>query len=196
MKRTDRTAVGVAMALVFGGGIAGLDGATAEESVMPAVAARSQRMVIETDRATVMPLPESFAAVVVGNPAIVDVSFHERPGVAVLMGRSLGSTNMLVLSEKGTVVASYDLDVVASDRSLVTIHRGEKRETYSCNPRCGPTVSLGDGGEHFGEALQQAVGRAQAIEGFAGRQGSSAAASGSPAPDGNAATEGSGVDAK
>ena len=109
------------------------------------------------DRATVIKAPAKTAMVVIGNPAIADVSVQKN-GVLVLTGKAHGETNLLALDDQGQLVSESWLRVQASNRNMVVIRGGEP-ETYSCTPNCQPAIALGDSDKHFGKVGAQSAAR-------------------------------------
>ena len=122
---------------------------------VPAAAEETINLVL--DRATVIKAPAKTVMVVIGNPAIADVSVQKN-GVMVLTGKAHGETNLLALDDQGQLVSESWLKVGASSRNLV-VFRGADPETYSCTPHCQPTIALGDGEKHFGKAGGQTTAR-------------------------------------
>ncbi len=109
------------------------------------------------DRATVIKAPAKTVMVVIGNPAIADVSVQKN-GVLVLTGKAFGETNLLAIDEQGQLVSESWLRVQASNRNMV-VYRGGEPETYSCTPNCQPTIALGDSDKHFGKVGAQTTAR-------------------------------------
>jgi len=106
------------------------------------------------------------ATVMVGNPAIADVSMENAQTVYVL-GRSYGKTNFIALDAAGKQIASFDLSVVAQSGGVVTLMRGTGQSTYSCAPRCEPTVNPADTSDAFLPTLGQASSASAAASGAA-----------------------------
>lgn len=113
-------------------------------------AAQMETIVVSLDHARVMRLPEKASTVIVGNPAIADISLQKN-GILVITGKSFGVTNLIALDSTGAMIAESQLSVRASDRSVMTVQRGTERESYSCTPACQPAVQLGDANKFFGE---------------------------------------------
>jgi hypothetical protein len=109
------------------------------------------------DRAIVIKAPPKTAMVVIGNPAIADVSV-QRNGVLVLTGKTFGETNMLALDDEGKLISESWLRVQDNNRNLV-VYRGAETESYSCTPDCKPALALGDSDKHFGRSGGQASAR-------------------------------------
>ena len=102
------------------------------------------------DHAKVVRLPERAQTVIVGNPAIADVSV-QRNGVMVVTGKSFGVTNLIALDGSGTLLAESSVRVQAASDSMLTVQRGLERESYSCTPVCQPAAQLGDVKRFFDE---------------------------------------------
>ena len=109
------------------------------------------RVEVDLDRTSVVRLPASASAVVVGNPSIADIAVHSTDTLLVL-GRSYGSTNILAMDALGRIITDTTVHVGASrGRSNVRVFQGaNSRKTYACEPDCLPAPQLGDDAEHFG----------------------------------------------
>jgi Flp pilus assembly secretin CpaC len=125
-----------------------------------AQAERLETVTVVVDHAKVIRLPERAQTVIVGNPLIADVSV-QRNGVLVITGKSFGVTNLIALDASGAMLAESRVSVRASADSIVTVHRGMERESYSCAPHCQPSVQLGDSTKFFTDVGGQASQRSQ-----------------------------------
>ena len=108
----------------------------------------SQASALETisvvlDRAKMIKVPDGTQTMIIGNPLIADVTLLKGNGSMVLTGRSFGSTNLILLDAGGTPIAESLVEVTYAPGAL-TLLRGGARESYSCTPRCAPSVALGD----------------------------------------------------
>jgi Flp pilus assembly secretin CpaC len=125
----------------------------------------SESVTVLVDHAKIIRLPEKAQTVVVGNPAIADVSM-QRNGVMVVTGKSFGVTNLIALDANGVLLAESLVRVGAASDSVLTVQRGMNRESYACNPDCQPSIQMGDAQEYFaGAAGQMAARNAQAAAG-------------------------------
>lgn len=115
-------------------------------------------VLVLVDHAKVVRLPEKARTVIVGNPAIADVTL-QRNGVMVVTGKSFGVTNLIALDSSGTLLAESLVRVSAASDAVLTVQRGMERESYSCTPVCQPSLQLGDAQKYFGEAGAQATSR-------------------------------------
>ncbi len=105
------------------------------------------------DFARAFKAPAKTETFIVGNPSIADVVFKPTSGIAVITGRSFGTTNVILLDETGMVLAHSTI-TVTPPKKLVTVQRGQVRSTYSCDPICVPALQLGDSTEQT-QALGQ-----------------------------------------
>jgi hypothetical protein len=121
----------------------------------PARAVERGELSVVVDRAKVIRLPERTQTVVLGNPAIADISVQKN-GIGILTGKSYGVTNLIALDAGGRLLAESILSVAAPTDSVVVVQRGLDRQTYSCTPVCQPSVVLGDSNSYFAEAKGQA----------------------------------------
>lgn len=109
---------------------------------------------VVVDRASVVRAPAGTATVIVGNPMIADAT-TQKNGVLIVTGKSFGSTNIMLLDGAGAVLSDTVVNVRRANDGSVVVQRGAKRESFSCNPRCEPTLSIGDTSETFGQTASQ-----------------------------------------
>ena len=110
---------------------------------------------VNVDQAKLVKLPGKVATIVVGNPLIADVTLQPG-GIIVVTGKGYGATNFIALDRAGDVLVDRIIQVEGPSDQLVTVYRGVERESYSCMPICQRRVTLGDGGEYFKAAIDQA----------------------------------------
>src|SRR4051812_14118766 len=126
--------------------------------VWPSVALAApvtETVAVNVDQAKLVKLPGKIATIVVGNPMIADVTLQPG-GIVVVTGKGYGATNFIALDRAGEVVVDRIIQVEGPTDQLVTVYRGVERESYSCMPICQRRVTLGDGGEYFKAAMDQA----------------------------------------
>lgn len=111
-------------------------------------------IVVTMDRAKVMRIPAPADTVIVGNPAIADVSIRDRQTL-VLTGRQAGVTNVVILDKKGDPIADELISVEVAEGSIVFVQRGASRYSYACTPNCAVTLRTGDNKQHFDDARSQ-----------------------------------------
>ena len=108
-----------------------------------AAQAQEATVYVTLDHARIMPYPAGTETIIVGNPIIADVTMLKSADRVILTGRGFGETNLVFLDQHGAVLSEARLRVRES-AALLTVQRGADRESYSCQPRCQPAVSLGD----------------------------------------------------
>lgn len=122
----------------------------------PALAlAAPESVAVNVDQAKLVKLPGKVATIVIGNPMIADVTLQPG-GIIVVTGKGYGATNFIALDRAGEVLVDRMIQVEGPSDQLVTVYRGVERESYSCLPICQRRVTLGDGGEYFRAAMDQA----------------------------------------
>ena len=110
---------------------------------------------IYTDQAKILHLDSQPGTIVVGNPAIADVTVQGTR--VVLMGRSYGVTNIIVLDRDGKQIAALDVTVQMGDKDAVQVFRAGGRSTLVCAPVCEQTVQIGDAPGRFKNVVSQIV---------------------------------------
>lgn len=116
--------------------------------------AKNEKIYVQVDQAKILRLPADTRAVIVGNPMVADISTL-RDGMGVLTAKSFGTTNLIVLGEKGEVLLETLVGVTAIRDNIVVVQRGFERETYSCSPTCQPLMQIGDGNVYFDSVKEQ-----------------------------------------
>jgi hypothetical protein len=105
------------------------------------------------DQARLLRLPDRVSTIVIGNPSIADGTLQAN-GLLVVTGKGYGTTNMMVLDSKGTVIVEHTITVTAPTYGL-TVFRGADRETLSCAPNCQRTLVPGDASAVFDAVASQ-----------------------------------------
>lgn len=146
---TGRTVMATVVALVAGA------------MTVPAIAADS--IEVEMDNARLLKVPEGTDTIIVGNPLIADVAV-QRNNVMVVTGKLYGTTNMIALDAKGAIISESRIVVATPQQDRLIVLRGGEKETYSCNPDCGPVLQVGDSEKAFNKAAQQSGQRITAIK--------------------------------
>jgi Flp pilus assembly secretin CpaC len=114
--------------------------------------AESKPILVTLDRARIVKVPEGTQTLIIGNPLIADVTMLKGNGSMVVTGRSFGSTNLISLDSSGNAVDETTIKVTGGEQTI-TVLKGTAQESYSCNPRCAPTVALGDDGKYLSESI-------------------------------------------
>jgi len=113
-----------------------------------AAAPMKQTYSVDLNKTQLVHLSQRAGAIVVGNPAIADISVHSDTAIFVI-GRGYGETNIMVLDAAGAVIMNADVQVTNTLSSNgVRVFKGtaSNRNTYNCAPYCQPAPVLGDEG--------------------------------------------------
>ena len=123
------------------------------------VSARSDDVVaVSLDKAKLLRYPPTTETIVLGNPIIADVTMLRGSGTLILTGKSFGETNLVLLDRTGNIVGQLNVRV-EPPANLLIVQRGMDRESYSCAPRCQPSVSLGDASTFLSGAVESVTKR-------------------------------------
>ena len=98
--------------------------------------------------------------IVVGNPAIADVTVQDKERV-FLFGKAPGMTNIYIFDDEGQFVDNLLIRVRATTQDMLVMHRGSARMTYNCTTNCEPTMTVGDETQTFTEMNQQVMTKTQ-----------------------------------
>jgi hypothetical protein len=110
---------------------------------------------VNVDQAKLVKIPARVTTLIVGNPLIADVTL-QTGGVIVVTGKGYGATNFIAMDRAGEILVDRLIEVQGPNEHVVTVYRGDKRESWSCRPICQPRVTLGDGDNYFKAAIDQA----------------------------------------
>ena len=98
---------------------------------------RAEGLMVPLDHSTRVSLHGAAANVVVGNPAIADVSVVDSHTLYV-SGHAYGSTDIAVIDPLGRTIYAGDVEVVRPAAN-VTLYRGAERADFSCGVTCAQT---------------------------------------------------------
>lgn len=142
------------ISLLIGVGIMGFPQAHAGASDAPT----ADFIQVTLDQAKLVKLPAGAETIVIGNPAIADVTVQKN-GVMVITGRAAGRTNFIALDSAGAIISESTVTVSNMTQGRVVIMRGTDQTSYDCTPNCLPTIALGDEEKHFNKVADQAARR-------------------------------------
>jgi Flp pilus assembly secretin CpaC len=120
----------------------------------------AKALVVPINHAARLNISGTAASVVVGNPAIADVTVVDSHTVYV-MGKGYGTTDVVVLDNRGRTLFGGDVTVAAAGGS-VSVYRGATKTSAACNPSCIETAD---------QAASQTVAQAGAPAGGVGNLG-------------------------
>jgi hypothetical protein len=90
---------------------------------------------VPTDQAVIITLSAPARDVVIGNPAIADVSLADQRHL-VVTGKSGGVTNLVVADAAGRTIFDRQIVVGASSGDRVEVIHGPQIISYACAPIC------------------------------------------------------------
>lgn len=108
-----------------------------------AAPAAAGAMSVPLDHAVRLRVPGAAASVVVGNPAVADVTVVDSHTVYV-QGKGYGSTDVVVLDAAGRALFNGDVTVTVPS-SDVSVYRGSARTDFACAPGCAEAVKASGG---------------------------------------------------
>lgn len=124
-------------------------------TVSASAASNDDILRITVDQAQVAKLPANTQTVIIGNPAIADVTMLKGGGGGmVVTGKGYGRTNLIALDASGALLDEKEIHVQPT-RNVLVVQRGNSRESYSCDPVCMPSAVLGDDTKVFGDVSGQ-----------------------------------------
>lgn len=106
--------------------------------------ALAEDLSVAKDQSKVIKLTGAASTVVVGNPAIADITMQDAT-TAFITGKSFGTTNVIAMDGEGRQIASFRIVVTSSTDRSVTLIKGREQITLSCAPRCEQTAASGGG---------------------------------------------------
>ena len=122
MRRLHKVLMGAVVALAIAG---------------PALAAPRTNVVI--DQTARINLRGSAASVIVGNPAVADVTVVDQRTL-FLQGRGYGVTEVVVLDPLGRTIWQGEVVVTAPTEGAVTVYRGAAATEMACAGACSPSM--------------------------------------------------------
>jgi Flp pilus assembly secretin CpaC len=98
-------------------------------------AAAASRLDVDINQSRRIVLRGAAANVVVGDPAIADVTMVDAHSV-IVTGKGYGSTEVMVTDRGGRMLLDSRVAVSAPDDGRLTLHRGIAASEFACSPRC------------------------------------------------------------
>ncbi|MCJ8323693.1 MAG: pilus assembly protein N-terminal domain-containing protein [Rhizobiales bacterium] len=122
--------------------------------------ANAETLRIEVNKASILQLNETPTTIIIGNPALADVTPQDN-NLLVLVGKASGRTNIIILDAAGNIMHNYDIAVQEEQSGNLTMFRAGAQWTYSCSPYCERVVNPNDDPEAFGANLGQVMSKMQ-----------------------------------
>ena len=117
-------------------------------------AAAAEQVWLTMDQVRPFKLEVPATNIVVGNPAIADVTVQDNQNL-LLFGKAPGLTNMYIFTEEGQPAENLIIRVRSPNSDMLTVQRGAARTTYNCTTNCEPTITVGDTPETFTNVATQ-----------------------------------------
>lgn len=105
-------------------------------------AAHAANLYVPLDRSVRVSVPGSAASVVIGNPAVADVTVVDSHTLFV-SGHGYGATDLTVLDINGRPLISAEVMVAAPNTGHVSVYRGANRTDLACSPGCQSSPRAG-----------------------------------------------------
>ncbi len=149
-------------------------------ALTPAMASAGPLMV-GLNEAVRMKLGSPAQDVIVGNPAIADVTVSD-PQHLIVVGKAPGVTNLIVVNAAGRAIVNERILVGASNAGIVTLTSGSDTLAYACQPDCHKVgdAALTDLALTRGVEIGAAAAEHDALTAPAGQTGSVAVSPGVP----------------
>ena len=109
---------------------------------------KADDLVVKYDQSQLLTLPRPAAEIIIGNPAIADVTVQSG-SLLVVTGKTFGITNMIVLDAERKVILEHLVMVKRDEAKVLNLVRGTQRQSYNCTPQCNPSVIVGDESAYF-----------------------------------------------
>ena len=117
-------------------------------SVIIITPAMAETLRIEVNKASILKLTQTPMTIIIGNPALADVTPQEN-NILVLVGKASGRTNIIILDEAGDVMHNYDIAVQEEQSGNLTLYKAGKQWSYSCAPYCERVINPNDDADAF-----------------------------------------------
>lgn len=131
-------------------------------------------LVVRFDQSQLLRLPRPATEIIIGNPSIADVAL-QGGNLLVVTGKTFGMTNIIALDAERNVIQDQRVLVERDDHSMVNLHKGNERYTFSCSPACEPSLIPGDAEKFFATVNSQNSTKTKFSEGASEGGGSAAA---------------------
>jgi len=89
------------------------------------------------DFSRIVTFDEPAKDIIFGNPEIVDGTLSDQRTM-VLTPKRVGTTNLIVIGTSGREIANLTVGVAENSRRKVTVHSGDRQESFSCLGPCNP----------------------------------------------------------
>jgi len=92
---------------------------------------------VDVDYARVLKFDRPVSKVIVGNADIAAAAVADSRTI-ILTGKSFGTTNLVILDEKGEALVDERVLVSLETHNTLQLYRQTERQVLSCTPNCEP----------------------------------------------------------
>jgi len=117
-------------------------------AVLGAAPAGAEDLIVKYDQSQLLRLPRAASEIIIGNPAIADVSV-QAGNLLVVTGKTFGITNIIALDADRNVIQDQRILVRRDEVKVVNLQRGTQRQSFNCTPQCNPSITVGDEQAYF-----------------------------------------------
>jgi hypothetical protein len=110
--------------------------------------AQQPDLIVKFDQSQLLRLPRPAAEIIIGNPAVADVSIQSG-NLLVITGKSFGITNIIALDAERQVIQDQRVMVRRDENNVVHVYKAANRQSYNCAPQCNPSIMPGDDAAFF-----------------------------------------------
>jgi Flp pilus assembly secretin CpaC len=116
-------------------------------------AGATEDLVVRYDQSQLLRMPRAVSEIIIGNASIADVTVQSS-NMLVITGKTFGITNIIALDADKNVIQDQRIVVERDERGVVNLSRAGQRQSFSCNPMCAPTITIGDEAAYFNQVVQ------------------------------------------
>jgi hypothetical protein len=120
------------------------------------------------DEVRLIRLKKDAAQIIVGNPAIADVTYQSAR-ILVATGKSYGVTNLIVLDAKGEEIFNARLGVNGTHKHIVKVYKGTMQQSLHCAPECQRILTIGDDKSQFEQVADSVTKKFGVVQSAIGR---------------------------
>lgn len=113
----------------------------------------AEDLIVRYDQSQLLRMPRAVSEIIIGNPSIADVTV-QAGNMLVITGKTFGITNIIALDADKNVIQDQRIVVERDERGIVNVSRAGQRQSFSCNPVCAPTITIGDETAFFNQVVQ------------------------------------------
>jgi Pilus formation protein N terminal region len=105
-------------------------------------AAQAEELILKTDETKLLKISKTPGTIVIGNPSIADATIEGKN--VFLQGKAFGSTNIIILDDKGDEIVNYDVTIQIGGNHNMAVFKPTGRFSYTCAPLCEAQMQVGD----------------------------------------------------